>query len=101
MELKTLPLLSQVRPGSAVNLKGIWPRRAPAGHAAGGMGAFYLFVCLFIYLFLNLAEAAASMQFAALTWLLKLGAMNDNTRYVVRARKLTNALSYLRIGSLY
>ena len=54
---------------SAVNLKGIWPRRAPAVHAAGGMGAFYLFVCLFIYLFLNLAEAAASaasMQFTAL-----------------------------------
>ena len=58
---------------SAVNLKGIWPRRAPAVHAAGGLGAFYLFVCLFvclfIYLFLNLAEAAASaasMQFTAL-----------------------------------
>ena len=61
---------------SAVNLKGIWPRRAPADHATGGLGglgAFYLFVCLFvclfIYLFLNLAEAAASaasMQFTAL-----------------------------------
>ena len=37
---------------SAVNLKGIWPRRAPAVHAAGGLGAFYLFVCLFVYLFI-------------------------------------------------
>ena len=55
---------------SVVNLKGIWPRRAPAVHAAGGLGAFYLFVCLFVCLFLNLAEAAASaasMQFTALS----------------------------------
>ena len=36
---------------SAVNLKGIWPRRAPAVHAAGGLGAFYLFIYLFIFKF--------------------------------------------------
>ena len=56
---------------SAVNLKGIWPRRVPkarAIHAAGGgLGAFLFF---FFFLFVgNLDEAAASaasMQFTAL-----------------------------------
>ena len=52
---------------SAVNLKGIWPRRVPkarAIHAAGGL------VFCFFLLVGNLDEAAASaasMQFTALT----------------------------------
>ena len=39
--------------GSAVNLKGIWPRRAPAVHAGGAWGPFiYLFVSLFVSVFI-------------------------------------------------
>ena len=55
---------------SAVNLKGIWPRLAPSAlavHAAGGLGAFFSSFSYFFFLFfvVNLAEAAASMQFTA------------------------------------
>ena len=57
-------VVEMVSPNSAVNLKGIWPRREPKAWAVqrscgGGSGA----------LFVNLASAAASaasMQFTAL-----------------------------------
>ena len=41
---KNVAFVSVIATDSAVNLKGIWPRRAPAVHAAGGLGAFYLFI---------------------------------------------------------
>ena len=58
---------------SAVNLKGIWPRRVPkarAVHAAGGGGAAGLFVVVVVVGNLDEAAAsAASMQFTALYYI--------------------------------